>query len=347
MWSKFKALIPYLGGKRQLAQQIFKHIKPPSEAPLFVDAFMGGGSMSLLAKAKGYQVLANDLSDRSVVVGKALIENDNIKIRPEDVAMLTYPFDNNGHIRQAYVPKVFTSQQAEFLDSAVARIKATENETKRALLTVMLIKHILSIRNFSKFTHTKDTVELEARRFDYPLKNKSQGQRNLRMIGNPYTSMRPIAESINHALFTNGRENKVYQLDAVVFAQLITADTIYFDPPYADTSSYESEYKVLDDIFASEETRGKKERISKNPWSESKTAREEFEKLFTAAKHIPNWLISMGQTRSETGISAEELLEMVKKHRPAYIVEFSHRWSVGNSGGEKQVENKEYLIVSK
>lgn len=60
----FDALPPYLGGKRRLLGNIFRDLPPPSEAPVFADAFLGGGSVSLYAKLRGYRVLCNDLGWR-------------------------------------------------------------------------------------------------------------------------------------------------------------------------------------------------------------------------------------------------------------------------------------------
>ena len=57
MWKRLQALPPYLGGKRKLMGRIFKHLPGPTEAPVFIDAFLGGGSVSLMAKARGYRVI--------------------------------------------------------------------------------------------------------------------------------------------------------------------------------------------------------------------------------------------------------------------------------------------------
>ena len=43
MWGRLQALPPYLGSKRRLLGQIFKYLPSVSEAPVFVDAFLGGG----------------------------------------------------------------------------------------------------------------------------------------------------------------------------------------------------------------------------------------------------------------------------------------------------------------
>jgi adenine-specific DNA methylase len=79
MWSKLRALPPYFGGKRRPLGRIFKHLPKPPEAPVLVDALMGGGSVSLFGKARGYRVVANDIAFRSHIVGKALIENDHAR----------------------------------------------------------------------------------------------------------------------------------------------------------------------------------------------------------------------------------------------------------------------------
>ncbi|MGK4495585.1 hypothetical protein ACSLVN_27640, partial [Klebsiella pneumoniae] len=87
-----------------------------------------------------------------------------------------------GFIRTNFAPKVFTTKIADFLDNAFANVREVENETKRHLLPHLLIKFILSCRQFGKFTHTRDTLDLEARKFEWPLRSKAHAPKNLRMI---------------------------------------------------------------------------------------------------------------------------------------------------------------------
>src|SRR5215510_13237197 len=87
MWS---ALPPYLGGKRRLCPVIFREIdrilpRRQWRALTFLDAFLGGGSVSLYAKAQGFNVVATDIAERSIVIGRALIENTRVKLTREDV----------------------------------------------------------------------------------------------------------------------------------------------------------------------------------------------------------------------------------------------------------------------
>jgi len=87
----FNALPPYYGGKRALLGEIFRHLPPPGEAQVLADCFLGGGSVSLYAKARGYRVLCNDIAQRSFIVGKALIENDHLTLTSDDLLCLFVP----------------------------------------------------------------------------------------------------------------------------------------------------------------------------------------------------------------------------------------------------------------
>lgn len=345
MWKPLNALPGYLGGKRKLLKDIFRTVPDKDQAPIFADCFMGGGSVSLFAKARGHKVLSNDLAMRSYIIGRALIANDSVKIEEADLARLFENPVEEGFIQRKY-PKVFTSNQAQFLDTALANIWAMKNDDgKKYPLLLLMIKHIIAVRNFGKFTHTKDAQELEARRFEYPLRSSGHARANLNMIHHPLPQLRKYAENINHAIFANGQTNEVTQMDVQEFLKGRTGDIAYFDPPYADTTSYEQEYKVLDDILYL----GKRgPEMETNPWSNSEGARAEFRKAFKAAKGFKKWVVSMGQTREDSGISAEELKSIMEEFRPADMILLEHTWSVGNAGGKGgKTDNTEYLIVSK
>src|SRR2546426_5049685 len=105
IWS---ALYPYLGGKRRLCPLIFREIDRVVPRRLwsgltFLDAFLGGGSVSLFAKAQGFKVVACDIAERAIVVGQALISNSRVKLTREDVLRLVAPSnDPAGRIETGY-----------------------------------------------------------------------------------------------------------------------------------------------------------------------------------------------------------------------------------------------------
>lgn len=338
MFSKFQALPSYFGGKRKLVKHIFKPIKKSDG--VFVDAFMGGGSVSLYGKAKGYKIIANDIAFRSVIIGRALIANNTVKLETEDLARLFLEAKHDGFIKKNFCPKVFTTRVAEFLDNAFSNVRKVENETKRHILLHLLVKFILSCRQFGKFTHTRDTLDLEARKFEWPLRSKAHAPKNLRMIQNPMLTLEKLKDEINNGVFDNHQENEIHQKDVFAFLKGVQGDVVYFDPPYPGSSSYEVEYGILDDILA-----GKKLDHTPSPFS-NKDADEFLERMFASATHIPQWIVSLGQNKEDVGVKPEKLLAMVQKHRKAEVILLDHKWTVSNAGGRGQSDNIEYMIIT-
>jgi hypothetical protein len=77
------ALPPYLGGKRRLCPLIFREIDRVLPRRLwagrtFLDGFLGGGSVSLYAKAQGFRVVAADIAERAMI-GRAM-SNSRVKL---------------------------------------------------------------------------------------------------------------------------------------------------------------------------------------------------------------------------------------------------------------------------
>ena len=57
-----------MGSKQEIAEKLFEFIHPPRPEGIFIDAFGGGGAMSLVAKHRGfYRVIYND---KSTIVSK-------------------------------------------------------------------------------------------------------------------------------------------------------------------------------------------------------------------------------------------------------------------------------------
>src|SRR3989449_6548612 len=142
--SIFSALFPMLGGKRRLCPTIFREIDRVVPRRLwpglrFLDGFLGGGSVSLYAKALGFKVIATDIAERAILVGRALIENSRVRLTREDILRLAAPTDEPpGRIEREFAPQVFTPAQARFLDRALTT--ATADPAKAALY------HLLGIR---------------------------------------------------------------------------------------------------------------------------------------------------------------------------------------------------------
>lgn len=343
------ALMPFLGSKRKLLDKISPHFK----GHVLCDIFMGSGAVSLRAKAMGMKVIANDIARRSKIFGDAVICNQNVRISEEDVASLFLPAENSGFVEKNFVPKVFLPEMAKVLDNAFAQARRRESP-KRELLEYLLMKYILGSRQFGAFQVgvQDNTMILEGRVIEL-IEESSSEARAGKIAGSlqpAYKKLMSVREKINRAIFNNGEDNEVYQMDCFDFLELMKKrdrkiDTIYFDSPYKQSTLYSTHYKVLDQIIE-EKMDIKLEDDAFN----RKDALANFEKLFSMSEWIPRWVISMGHNiDSEKGIKGEELLNLVQKFKPAKLIFLEHNWTINNIAsktGKKQGENVEYLIVT-
>lgn len=151
---QFLALPPYLGGKRRLVPWIFDTLA--TAVPIFtwsgltfLDAFVGGGAVSLFAKFQGFQQLyCNDWSERSQIIIGALLENQCSKLSQEETLTLTAPLDDAkrpGFVQANFTPQVFASRHAGALDRMRVGTERFQSPVKQAL-GKLLVWHF--IRDF-------------------------------------------------------------------------------------------------------------------------------------------------------------------------------------------------------
>jgi hypothetical protein len=140
------ALPPYLGGKRRLCPIIFREIDrviPRHEwrRLTFLDAFLGGGSLSLAAKARGLDVTACDIATRSIVIGEALIANGSVRLSREDLSrVLATPLAEIAPNAMTLVPEVFTENVGAVLDRLLHAAGRATIQAKAAMLRLLAIR---------------------------------------------------------------------------------------------------------------------------------------------------------------------------------------------------------------
>jgi adenine-specific DNA methylase len=333
MWS---ALPPYLGGKRRLCPLILREVDRVLPRRLwpgltFLDGFMGGGSVALYAKAQGFSVVACDIAERAMVVGRALVENNRTKLTREDILRLARSDPGPaGPIEQTYAPRTFTPAQARLLDRAVAQAAEARDPAKGALLRLLAIRVALLAHPMSQVRagtiHRLDSGEYEAIT-ESCLYHYIDGMRLTRP-----EKLWELACQINAGVF-EGRA-RVLKRDVVKTLPEIQADVAYFDPPYPGVMSYEKEYRVLDEILEG----------SSRPTSPF-TARDGadlLDALFARAQHIPVWLLSLGNAVVGVG-ELEEKMRRLGRQTHSIVLRYQHLPAVATE--EKKKENREFLVV--
>jgi site-specific DNA-adenine methylase len=338
-WRGFEALPPYFGGKRRLCPRIFREIArvhPRETWPSLrlVDPFLGGGSVSLYAKAQGFGVLCGDLAERSVIIGKALVENGGMRLTQEDLLRLFVPHDDNRHlIEERYVPDCFALAAARFLDNAFAVVTQFEDEMKRALLRLLLVKYIYWMRPHSKFSSPGafNRPFAEERWDDIKATYKHAIAAN---ASHPLPAVRALAKDINRAIARGVHACQAMKGDALETIRAGEgAEVLYLDPPYGGTLSYEEEYRILDEILG--------ERHEASAFS-NRDGLSHFASLLEHCAAYPLWVISYGNAVADL----EAVRGAVERFRPTRAAEiaYSHMNAVATQA--KREANREFIILA-
>jgi adenine-specific DNA methylase len=334
--SLFNSLPAFFGGKRKMAKQLLRHAPPPSVAPVFVDAFLGGGSVALYAKALGYRVIGNDIAERSAIVGRALIVNSRIKINEDDIRSLFVEHPNDRFVMKRFVPDYFVPRHAWIIDNVLAYAKAARCPEKRDLLKLLAIHFIVRWRPFGDF-HQPGVVDKFARSdFEGANSRLFRGCFGRLFQHTCLEKLRMIARDINAGVFSNGMKNEMIQGDVLDLLEKVQGNILYLDPPYFGSNSYERIYRVLDQILAGT--------MEERPVSRfnQRDALHALENLLEKAARFPTWLLSFGGGK----ISHEEGRELVARFRNSVLIPVRHRYHYASAGGQR-ADDKEILVIGR
>ena len=338
-WHGFEGLVPYLGGKRKLCPRIFRELArvhdPSTWSSLrLVDAFLGGGSVSLYAKAHGFGVTCGDLAERSVIIGKALIENDGVHLSDDDILRLFVPAEGNRHlIESSYVPDCFAESTARFLDNAFAAVDTVTDEMKRHLLRLLLIKYIYWMRPHARFSSPGafNRPFAEERWDDIKATYKHAITAN---ASHPLPALRHLAKHINRAVARGAQPCRAMKGDALSTIRAGEgADILYLDPPYGGTLVYEEEYRIIDEIL------GKRHEPSA---FSGRDGLDYLVALLAECQTYPLWVISYGNAV----VDLQTVKAAVEQFRPAHAIEIAYSHMTAVATKEKREANREFIILA-
>ncbi|MCK4414413.1 MAG: DNA adenine methylase [Candidatus Eisenbacteria sp.] len=333
----WRALPPYLGGKRRLVGHIFREIDRVVPRRLWgkltlLDGFLGGGAVSLYAKAQGFAVIATDIAERSVIVGQALIQNSRVTLTHEDILRVAAPSDGPpGRVEQNHAPNTFTAAQARVLDRTLVVAGETRDVAKAALLRLLAIRVMLLAHPMSQ-VRGGNMGKVAKGEFDSItqscLPNYVDGLRLTRV-----DRLWQLAQQINAGVFHG--EARVMKTDILGVLPDIPGHVFYMDPPYPSTSSYEREYKVIDEILEGES-------LPVSPFSR-KDGAALLDRVFEKATHIPVWVLSLGNAT----VSIEELEAKMRIHGRevrSTSIQYAHKASL--AAKESRERNREFILVA-
>jgi len=333
LWS---ALPPYLGGKRRLCPLIFREVDRLLPRRLwsqrtFLDGFLGGGSVSLYAKAQGFRVVATDIALRAIAVGDALIANSRVRLTREEILRLAAdPGGPVTPIEAKLAPSVFTKTQARFLDRALSLADRTQDKARAALYRLLAIRVALLAHPMSQIRagtiHRLETGEYES------ITESCLGQYVDGLRLTRPDRLWELAQQINAGVFEGeGEVRRESVLDAL---PSIEADVAYFDPPYPGVMSYEKEYRVIDALLEGS--------VRETSPFTARDGAAMIDHLFGRAQHIAIWILSLGN--AVVGIDELEA-KMSRFGRATKAIELAYQHIPAVATEEKKRTNREFLVV--
>lgn len=344
----------YQGSKRKIIPWLYSHIKE-IEFDTVLDAFGGSATVSYLFKKMGKSVTYNDNLRFNHLVGKALIENDCVKLEDSDLFyLLNFNSNDNFHTVQKYFNDIYYyPAENSWIDNRIAAIHSMNSYSndvlifKKALAYYALFQACLIKRPFNLF-HRKN-LHLRKNEVDRSFGNFISWNKSFK------THFIKFAEEANRTIFSNGK--KCGSLNKSVFEfENTDYDLVYFDSPYFrknssnETSYYSKTYHFLEGLANYENWAGLidkntinkrfKSKIDFNDFRSEHVAHS-FDKLFEKFRKS-KILISY----KRGGIpSIDTLVNLLKKYKSTvYTRSVHYKYALNHQNGDS-IKNREVIII--
>lgn len=330
-----RALAPYPGGKRWLLPAIFGLIDSVSRQAswpdlVFADPFLGGGAVALAAKAQGFgHIVANDIAERSALVGRALLANHHVRLTPAAVLRLFAP-DPEVHLAPPGLLRRMPDRHRALLESSWRHLHGgTFTGVERDLIALLLLKWLFAYFPLGLPAAT-DAHRIVDGDFD-PVTGARLAHylRRGRRLLQPATLL-TMADQINLGIFPGTAD--VSQMDVFDFLPSVRTDIVYLDPPYGGTQSYEMALVLVDEFIGAE------------PPSPSRFSSRQppLEELLEACSHIPVLVLSLGNSL----LDEEDARALLARHRRVHrLLSLPYRHYGAVASPAKNAGNREFLIL--
>jgi DNA adenine methylase/adenine-specific DNA-methyltransferase len=303
-----------------------------------LDAFSGSGCVSYLFKSLGKAVTSNDSMNFSVMIARALIENQKTTVSPDDLdSLLAYDARHLHFIQKMFDGIFFTVDDLRFLDQVSWQVQRLDDPFKKAIAISALVRSSIKRQPRGVFTVAGDPEHYK------------DGRRDLRLSLREHFVEHVAA--YNAAVFDNGRHNHASRADVFDLPES-EFDLVYLDPPYvprSDDNCYIKRYHFLEglssywkDAEILEDSRVKKLKKRYTPFSYRRTAVDAFDRLFRKFRES-----TLVLSYSSNGYPDLDLLvDVMRRYKERVEVHSKeHRYHFGTHQRAERNEVTEHLII--
>jgi len=332
----------YQGSKGKLVDWIWEQVTD-LDFSTCLDAFGGTGAVAYRFKQARKAVTYNDLLTYNYYIGRALIENDDVRLSPQDIEWILSRHDDIAYptfVRDTFPDIYFTDEENGWIDQTITNIRKLTDPYKFALAFFALCQACIIKRPFNLF-HRKN---LYIRLADVE-----------RSFGNKATWDRPFPEWFqafveegNRAVFDNGRVNRALNLDACAVPG--DYDLVYIDTPYISERGVGVDYlafyhfleglTMYDDWGKHIDRRSKHRRLKIRPseWTNKTQIHGAFDRLFNRYQDS----ILVVSYRSDGIPSEPELASLLERYKSRVRAEHFGKYKYVLS---TNAESKEILLI--
>lgn len=226
----------YQGSKAKIIDWIWSVVK---DLPFnrVLDAFGGTGVVSHLFKRMGKEVWYNDNLAFNSMIGKALIENNDVLLDERDVNALLLPQPGIKYpdfIQRRFDGVFYLKEENCWLDQTITNVGRLSNEYKRAIAWFALFQSAIIKRPYNLFHRANLPLRISDVKRNFGNKTTWDGSFD--------TYFRRFVQEANMAVFNNGTTCRSLCRDVFDISDSEYFDLVYIDPPYLSNRNVGTDY---------------------------------------------------------------------------------------------------------
>ena len=318
---------PYIGNKKKLLPSIASFIEKHNlEFDSFLDAFSGSAIVSLLMKAMGKRVIANDVLISSYYQAVALVQNNEVKLTDDVIDYILHHKNKkeSKYIQSRWTGIRFTEKEAKTLDMMLDNLRYFYGEYIPAIafsaikLVCMKLPFGFIDRSVDIYNHRKKQIKAYG-------KGSQNHDRRIGIYYDDHLNLNfdmwfpKYVKKLQMGIISSKVGCEAENYDIIDSLKKNNVDCVYFDPPYGGSASdYGYLYEFFEECLHLTHLRTKDYKIGLQRFSDKTNYEENFIEMLEHASHIPIWIFSYNDS-SWNGL--EHIISLIKNFRTRVEIE--------------------------